>query len=79
MRRMRPAYPVTSDTDTHSYAMIIAVGYMRVPHSNIRPTLPFWLTIREILRYTIMPTIHAVTLTFRFSQRYKQRTLSSVI
>jgi hypothetical protein len=33
IRRMRPTFSVTSATDSHlPYAMIIAVGYMRVPH-----------------------------------------------
>ena len=71
IRRMRPACFIAIATVTHSpYAMIIAVGYMRIPHWNIRPTLSFWLKIRDILSYTIRPTIHAVTLTFRFSQRF---------
>ena len=44
IRHMRLACSITIATDTHSpYAMIIAVGYMRVPHRNFRPTLPFWL------------------------------------
>jgi len=72
IRHMRPAYSVTSATDTHSpYAMIIAVVYMRVVHWNIKRTVFLWLKIREIISYTIRPTIHAVTLTFRFSQQYK--------
>ena len=80
IRHMRPAYSVTSATDTHSpYAMVIAVGYMRVAHWNIKRTLPFWLKIREIISYTIRPTIHAVALIFRFPQLYKKPTLSSVI
>jgi len=71
IRRMRPACFIAIATVTHSpYAMIIAVGYMRIPHWNIRPTLSFWLKIREILSSTIRPTIHAVALTFRFSQRF---------
>ena len=77
---MRPVYSVTSATDPHSpYAMIIAVGYMRVSHWNIRTPLSFWLKIQEFLSYTIRPMIHRVMLTFMFSQRYKQPTLSSVI
>ena len=69
--RMRLACCITIATDTHSpYAMIIAVGYVRIPHRNIRPTLSFCLKIRENLIYTIRPTIHAVTLTFRISQRF---------
>jgi len=69
--RMRLACCITIATDTHSpYTMIIAVVYVRIPHRNIRPTLSFWLKIREILSYTIRPTIHVVTLTFRFSQRF---------
>jgi hypothetical protein len=68
---MYPVHSVTSATDPHSpYAMIIAVGYMRIPHWNIRPTLSFWLKIRENLIYTITPAIQAVTLTFGFSQRF---------
>jgi len=68
---MRLSCSINIATDTHSpYAMIIAVGYMRIPHRNIRPTLSFWLKIREILSYTIRPTIHAVTIYFRFSQRF---------
>jgi len=71
IRRMRLACCITLATDTHSpYAVIIPVGYMRIPRRNIRPTLPFWLKIREILSYTIRPTIHAVGLIFRFSQRF---------
>jgi len=71
IRRMRIACSITIATDTHSpYAMIIDVGYMRIPHRNIRPTLIFCLKIREILSYTIRPTIHPVTLTFRFSQLF---------
>jgi len=62
---MRPSYSVTSTTDAHSpYAMIIAVCNKRVAHWKIKRTLSFWLKIRENLSYTIMPTIHAVTLTF---------------
>jgi len=69
--RMRLACSISIATDGHSpYTVIIAVGYMRLPHRNIRPTLSFWLKIRDILSYTIRPTIHAVTLTFRFSQRF---------
>jgi hypothetical protein len=46
IRRMRPVYSVTSAADTHSpYAMIIAVGYMRVPHWNIKRTATLWLKI----------------------------------
>jgi hypothetical protein len=78
--RMRHAYSVTSATDTHSpYAMDIAVGYTRVHQWNIKHTLSLWLKIQITLSYTIRPTIHAVTLNFRFSQRYKQPTHSSVI
>ena len=79
-RLMSPAYSVTSATDTHSpYAMILSAGYMRVTHWNIKPTLSFWLKIRENLIYRVRPTIQAVTPTFVLSQRYKQPTISSVI
>jgi len=65
IRHMRLACCIAIATVTYSpYAMIIAVGYMRIPHRNIRPTLSFWLKIREILSSTIRPRIHAVTLTF---------------
>jgi len=71
IRHMRLACCIAIATVTYSpYAMIIAVGYMRIPHRNIRPTLSFSLKFREILSYTIRPTIHAVTLTFRISQRF---------
>jgi len=71
IRRRRLASCITIATNTHSpYAMINAVGYVRIPHRNIRPTLSFWLKFREILSYTIRPTIHAVTLTYRISQRF---------
>jgi len=50
---MRPAYSVTSATDTHSpYTMIIAVGYKRVAHWKMKLILSFWLKIRENLSYT---------------------------
>jgi hypothetical protein len=42
--------------------MIIAVGYKKFAHWKIKSTSFFWLKIRENLSYTIMPTIHAVTL-----------------
>jgi hypothetical protein len=59
---MRPAYSVTSAADTHSpHAMIIAVGYMRVPHWNIKRTASLWLKIREFLSHSITHKIHAVT------------------
>jgi len=51
---MCPVYSVSSATDPHSpYAMIIAVGYMRVPNWNIRLTLSFWLKILDFLSKTL--------------------------
>jgi len=51
---MCPVYSVTSATDPHSpYAMIIVVGYMRVPHWNIRLTFSLWLKIQEFLSKTL--------------------------
>ena len=47
--------------------------------SELQTYIAFLVKIREILNYTIRPTIHAVTLTFRFKQRYQPPTLSSVI
>ena len=77
IRRMRLTCSVTTATDTHSeYVMRIAVGYMIVLNVTY---IIVWLNIQEFLSYSIGPMIHAVTLPFRFSQRYKQPALSSVI
>jgi hypothetical protein len=80
IRRMRLACSIIIVTDSHTpYAMFIAVGYMRAPQWNNKPTLPLWLKIQEFITNSIRPKIHAATLTFRFPQRYKQPSLYSVI
>ena len=78
IRRMRLPCSVTSVTGTHlPYTMIIAFGYMTA--LNVTLDLHCYRVKNSRISILIKSTIHAVTLPFRYSQRYKQRNLSSVI
>jgi len=78
IRRMRLPCSATSVTGTHSqHTMIIVVGYMTA--LNVTLDIHCYWVKNTRISILIKPTIHAVTLPFRYSQRYKQRNLSSVI